>query len=267
MSSEEAPALLAEGLRQSRSLALVMGGYALEVPGAIMVVNEKVPVPRFNWVQDVRQSPGRVLAFVERALEHYYQRALRPTFDLRVGPTQDLLVRSLGLAGYRSLGPTGRRHLLLRDAAPPPASSSTSRLTVRAAEDAEIVRVADFLAEGRFQEEVLRCLEVVVAHPNPGERFVPYLGWEGKTPVAVGLLHCTEGTAGLHALASLPQVRGRGHATELLRAILRDLPSPMRVWMTVEGETVARPVRDLGFRTLSTFDVFALDEARSAKGV
>lgn len=267
MTEDLPPGMLAEGLRVTRSLALVMGGYAVEVPGATMVVNEKVPVPRFNWVQDVQQSPGRVLAFVERALEHYYQRALRPTFDLRAGVSQDLLVRCLGEAHYRSRGPTGRRHLLLRGAAEPPPGRPPSTLEARVAEEEDLDSVVDFLAEGRFREEVWRSLEVVIAHPNPGERFVPYLGWDEGKPVAVGLLHHTAGAAGLHALASLPEARGRGHATSLLNAILRDLSPPARLWMTLEGESVARPVREMGFETVASFEVFELDETHARKGV
>ncbi len=65
-----AHAELEAALREERELVLSLGGYALELAGGILVVNERVPVPRFNFIQYVRLHRNRQSTFLARARGH-----------------------------------------------------------------------------------------------------------------------------------------------------------------------------------------------------
>ncbi|HTT45035.1 MAG TPA: hypothetical protein VMH38_03340, partial [Thermoplasmata archaeon] len=67
-------------LATERQFVLTLGGFALELAGATLVTHEKLPVPRFNFVQELGVGRERQTTFFEHALDHYFQRALRPTF-------------------------------------------------------------------------------------------------------------------------------------------------------------------------------------------
>ncbi len=90
-------------LDAERQFVLTLGGFALEVAGATLVTHERIPAPRFNFVQVEGVGAERQAAFFERALDHYFQRALRPTFRLPE-PTPPTSTRGCGRSGS-SLGP------------------------------------------------------------------------------------------------------------------------------------------------------------------
>ncbi len=253
-------------LREDRALALLFGGYAVEWPGGTLVVNERVPAGRFNFVQDVRLGPGRILAFVEKALEHYYQRALRPTFELPPDPPQPGTVRALAEAGYLPLGPHRSRTLLLREGGELPPSDA--RYRVRPASEEEHGTFLGFLAEPRYQMELNRYLEEDVFHPHPGEGTVPYLAWRGTDPVAVALFHEAGPVRGIHIVATDPRYRGQRAAstlvTEVLRAEAGSSPGPCALFR--EGPGVPRPLRELGFRDVLSFETYGLPDRRPSPG-
>ena len=245
-------------LREARALPLLFGGYAVEWPGGTLVVNERVPVSRFNFVQDVRLAPGRVLAFVEKALEHYYQRALHPVFELPDDLPQPGTVRALAEAGYLPQDRDRSREVLLREEGelPPP----DPRYRVRPATEEDQITVLGFFDQPRYQMELHRYLEEDVFHPHPGERTVPYLAWRGDDPVAVALFH-EEGTIrGIHAVATVPPYRGQGAASGLVTEILRaESRPPSRRWVLVrEGVGVPAPLRPLGFQCALSFGTYGL---------
>jgi GNAT superfamily N-acetyltransferase len=252
------------GLRNERGFCGAFGGYSLEIPGGYLVVNEKVPVARFNHVQDVRTSPGRVLAFVERALEHYFQRALRPTFEIPDSVEQPLLLRALERAGYRHLGPAQERRLLWWDPEGTERGGPPSRsLEVEVmGPDSDLDLLARFWMREREREEIVRSLDVALSHPNPGEEIRPYLAREQGVPVATAMIYRYRGTAGLHSVAILPSARARGLGTSLVHWILEDWVrsggGPLTMW--IERDRVPGPLRSLGFREVARYRVYALVE-------
>ncbi len=245
-------------LREARALPLLFGGYAVEWPGGTLVVNERVPASRFNFVQDVRLGPGRILAFVEKALEHYYQRALRPTFELPPELPQPGTISALAKAGYLSQGPDRCRTVLLREEGELPAPDL--RYQVRPVSEEELRTFLGFLAEPRHQMELNRYLEEDVSHPQPGERTVPYLAWRGEDPVAVALFHEAGPVRGIHAVATEPRHRGSGAASAMVAEILRaEARPPGYPWALFrEGPGVPEPLRDLGFRVVLSFETYGL---------
>lgn len=264
---------LAAVLREERQFSQLFGGYSVEVPEGHLVVNEKVPVPRFNFVQNVRCSPGRVAAFMERTLEHYYQRALRPTFELPTDTSQPAVEKALRLAGYEPRGEEHRRHLLVLDppsgaALPPPRGSSG--LEVEVVGEEELDTVVDLLveAQARFREEVRRYLEVAMSHPNPRERVVPYLARTSGGPVSSGILLAHRASCGLFGVGTQTSARERGFATTLVAEILRreqgGLPGPLCI--SAEGRNPPRPLLALGFELWASFDVYALSADSRRQG-
>jgi GNAT superfamily N-acetyltransferase len=244
-------------LREERELVLGFGGFAHEIAGGVLVTNERIPVPRFNFVQEVEIARERMSGFFERALDHYFQRALRPAFHLREPPPA-FLAEVLERYGFRPR-PEPRSALLGRAARkPPPADAG---LHVRAAAPEEIDTVVRFWAETREREELRRCLEVLWTHPNPPERVVPLLAVEGGRPVASALLHAFRGVAGIHAVGTQPDARGRGAASAIVAWALASglLPDGGTVAIWTDQERTRARLERLGFAELARWRVYELD--------
>lgn len=254
-----------EALAIDRRFSFLFGGYGVELPEAHLVVNERLPAPRFNWVQDLRCSPGRATAFLERTLDHYYQRALRPTFEVRSEEVDPGIEKALGLAHYERQGPSRRRQLLRWEpgegaARLGPSAGGDAAQVPAPLTDEELPAFAELLVLPRQQPEVVRCLQVAQTHPNPGERVAVYAvrGPSGLRSVALYLRQ--GGHAGLFAVGTRPEDRSRGLATELVAGVLRAeaLPQAVPVVLSFEGPKPPAPLLRLGFEPLVSFDVFAL---------
>ncbi len=269
------PALLALALREERHFCELFAGHAVELTEAHLVVNEKVPVPRFNYVQDARCGPGRTAAFLERTLEHYYQRALRPAFELPLRPSQPPLVEALRLMGYLSRGEDHHRHLLVWSGARPvPSGAARSdpdgELQVDRVPEDELGTFVDLLVESqaRYREEVRRYLEVAIAHPHPGERVVPYVARAREGPVSFGLFHAHGAASGLFAVGTATTAREKGYATALVREVLakEGRGAPLPLCLSAEGRVPPRPLLELGFEVWASFERFELSEEARKKG-
>lgn len=239
-----------DALASERQFVLTLGGFALEIAGAVLVTHEKIPVPRFNFVEEQGVGRERQTAFFERALDHYFQRALRPTFRLPL-PVADHLDAGLRRFGFR---PKGSPLTLLLSVGEPPPSTAPS-LVVRAARPAEIELVASFWTTERERPEFRAALEVAWAHPNPDETLVPLLALLEDEPVSAAIVYRYRSSAGIHAVATRPTARGRGAASELVAYALRTSPAGPEVRFAMFADSarlVARLVR-LGFRPARSF--------------
>lgn len=254
-------------LREERAFCELFGGYAVELPGAVLVVNEKVPVPRFNWVQNVRCADGRVAALLEQALQHYYQRALRPTFELPVDLPQAHLARGLLGQGYHDRGASRRRHLLVWEGAPRPRSASSSGgLQVEPLEEEHFGQLVDLLAEERFKEELHRYLVTATTSPNPGERTVPYWARDPEGPVSFGLYHRQGPVSALFGVGTVPARRGAGAATALVAGVLEREKVDGPLLVASEGAHPPAPLLKLGFELWGSYEVYALTDEAARQG-
>jgi GNAT superfamily N-acetyltransferase len=244
-------------LREEREFVLAFGGYALQIPGGTLVLNERIPVPRFNFVQDVRVGRERMSAFFEKALDHYFQRALRPAFDVAT-PAPAFLVPILARYGFR-LRPEPRSVLLTHRTVP--AAPATDEFKVRPAASEELDTVCDFWAGTTEREEVRRSLEVLIAHPNPDERLIPLLAFEGRDVRSAAILYAHRGAWGIHAVATQPPGRGRGAATAIVAHALSEIipasSQPIAIW--ADHGRIRRRLEGLGFHEIARFDHFELD--------
>ncbi len=244
-------------LREERELVLTLGGFALEQAGGVMVLNERIPVPRFNFVQYIRVHRNRQSAFLERALDHYFQRALRPSIRVE-RPVPDFLEDSLRRLGFRA-GPNPMT-LLLR--ARSSADLSTDpRYEVRPSTSTEVPSVAGFWAGASEQEELVRALDVAVHHPNPDEIVAPIVALRNGTPVSAALLHSYRASIGIHAVVTRSVDRGQGAATALVSGILQPplvaaSGAPVAMWS--ENPRLTEHLRPLGFEVRREYSVFEL---------
>ena len=245
----------ADALQSERQFVLALGGFALHIAGATLVTHEKLPVPRFNFVEVGRVSPERQTAFFERALDHYFQRALRPTFRLRP-PVPSHLDRGLRSFGFRPrpdplvlLGGSGGR-----------SGAESARYTVRVADRSELDLVASFWTSERERPEFRSALDTAWSHPNPEERLQPVLARDGEQVVAAALVYRYGAAAGLFAVATQPEARGRGAASDLVRGVLaQEVAGPgARYWITADSPRLRARLELLGFRPLVSFDQYEL---------
>jgi GNAT superfamily N-acetyltransferase len=244
-----------EALDAERRLVLTLGGLALEIAGATLVTHEKLPVPRFNYVQVGEVARERQAAFFERALDHYFQRALRPTFRIRppVPPHLDEGLRRFGfrarsspLVLLRSTGGVGR--------------AAASRFEVRAAEPGELDLVVSFWTSERERPEFRSALDVAWNHPHPGEELSPVLAFEGGRAVAAALVYRHGEAAGIHAVATQPDSRGRGAASALVEGAVAGglVHRPAHYWIFADSARLKFRLERLGFAPADAFQEYEL---------
>jgi len=242
-------------LEAERQFVLTLGGFALEIAGATLVTHERLPVPRFNFVQELGVGPERQSAFFERALDHYFQRALRPTFRV------PLPVAAHVDAGLRRFGFRPRPNLLVlfldlpvrrRPAELPP--------DVRAATHAELDLVASFWTSERERPEFRTALDVAWSHPNPHERLQPLLAFRDGAAVSAALVYRYRTVAGIHAVATRPSARGRGAASDVVRfATSGDPVGPdTRYSIYADSPRLAQRLELLGFSPARSFQEYEL---------
>lgn len=256
MASPPSPAEIEAALREERGFVLSLGGYALELAGGVLLVHERIPVPRFNFVQSVRLHRRRQSAFLERVLDHYFQRALRPTIRVET-PVPEFLDATLRQMGFRPASEPWS--LLLRRR--PSTGPATSPFEVRRATAEELPWIASFWTGEADREEFLRALTVAMEHPNPHESVVPGVALRGGVPASAGLLHVDGFGSGIHGVVTQPSERGRGAATALVAGLLQEIPAaaanhPVAMWS--DHPRLETRLETLGFGTAARYAVYAL---------
>jgi GNAT superfamily N-acetyltransferase len=252
---ESSPALEVEAaLDTERQFVLTLGGFALEVAGATLVTHERLPAPRFNFVQELGVGAERQTAFFERALDHYFQRALRPTFRVPI-PVPGHLDAGLRRFGFRPR-PTP---LVLLLTAPGTLSAEPVSREVRPARPTEIDLVASFWTAERERPEFRAALDVAWHHPNPHEQLVPLLAWGDGEAVSAALLYRFRGTAGIYGVATRPAARGRGAASELVRFATAGGPLEAAQYsIFADSERLEQRLTSLGFSPARSFREYEL---------
>jgi GNAT superfamily N-acetyltransferase len=242
-------------LEAERQFVLTLGGFALEIPGAALVTHEKIPVPRFNFVQAGEVGPERQAAFFERALDHYFQRALRPTFRVP-DPAPPHVDAGLRRFGFR---PRSSPLALMLDDPNRPAPPEGD-VRVRPARPSELDLVAGFWTSDRERPEFRSALDVAWHHPNPSEELVPLLAFLDEEAVSAALAYRYRASVGIHAVATRPTARGRGAASALVAWTLAHHPtgSGVRYSIFSDSERLGARLTSLGFRSARTFREYDL---------
>lgn len=244
-------------LEAERQFVISLGGLGIELPGATLVLHDKIPVPRFNFVQEVGVGPERQAHFFEHALDQYFQRALRPTFRVP-RPVPAHLDAGLRRLGFRA------RDVPLRLLLATPVTSTTEPdgHEVRPARDDELDLVASFWTGDRERPEFRVALDVTWHHPNPLERLVPVLALRHEAVVSAALVYRHRSTAGIHAVATRPEARGRGSASDLVRYVLDTEPAgpASHYALFADSDRLVGRLIALGFRAAREFQEYLLPE-------
>jgi GNAT superfamily N-acetyltransferase len=246
---------VAAALETERRFVLALGGFTLGIAGATLVTHEKLPSPRFNFVEVGAVAPGRMTALVERSLEHYFQRALRPTFRVRA-PVLTPLDAALRSQGFRPRAPP---LTLLLDTAEGTGVAVPDR-SVRVARPNELEGVAAFWTHERERPELLSAVALAWNHPNPDEELAPVLALEGGTVVAAALVFRHGSMSGIYAVATQPGARGRGAASDVVAFARREARSAASRRTSIFSDSLRLTARleRLGFRPALEFVEYEL---------
>jgi ribosomal protein S18 acetylase RimI-like enzyme len=233
--------------RLHRDLIHSLGGFSFELAGGSLVTHERIPVPSFNFVDGAKVSVRRQTAFFEKALDHYFQRALRPSFrvDPDVPGHVDRTLRHFGFLPAPD-------PLVFLVAPTRGAPSSAGSVEVEEVSPDRAREIAAFWTHERERDEFERALDVVANHPNPGERLVPLLARSGTRTAAAALLYRRGTHAEVDAVATLPELRGRGIATTLVEGALASAARDGATTLSVLSTTPRLSARlaPLGFSEL-----------------
>ena len=244
-----------DALDAERQFVLTLGGFSLEVSGASLVTHEKLPVPRFNFVQERGVGRERQTAFFEHALDHYFQRALRPTFRIPVPvpPHVDSGLRRFGFRPKES-----PLVLMLSDGRTTAAVASD--VEVHAAVREELDLVASFWTSERERPEFRTALDITWAHPHPNEQLVPLLARLGTETVSAALAYRYRHAVGIHAVATRESARGQGAASALVTYALRgQVAGPAELYsMFADSARLEHRLERLGFRASRSFTEYEL---------
>jgi GNAT superfamily N-acetyltransferase len=150
----------------------------------------------------------------------------------------------LELKGYRPVQPT-----LVQVATANTNLSSTPQSPVQISAEPSMEWKSVYLANGfdpvdgaNRIKALSRSVFVQYAHIN-----------DGSTPVASGTASCSHGWVGLHGMRTIPQARGRGLATAIINALIKDAlrAGPKNLYLQVEEANTGavRLYRGMGFST------------------
>ena len=242
-------------LEAERQFVLTLGGFSLEVAGARLVTHEKIPAPRFNFVQELGVGRERQTAFFERALDHYFQRALRPTFRVPVpaAPHVDRGLRRLGFVPRPS-----PLVLLLENRTPP--AVPTGEASVHEASREELEGIVSFWTDPRERPELRTALDVAWHHPNPHEQLVPLLATLDGEAVAAAVVYRHRAAAGIFLVATRPTSRGRGAASALVSYAVRQRPAGPSALLAIfaDSDRLRLRLERLGFSAARSFVEYEL---------
>ncbi len=255
MAEAGASAKVEAALTAERQLVLTLGGFALEIAGAVLVTHEKIPASRFNFVGGIDVGEERQTAFFERALDHYFQRAIRPSFRVGASPPAHL-DRGLRSFGFRP--DEDPEVLWLWSGVSPRAPPSDVRVREATSDETELV--TSFWSSERERPELRTAVDIVRHHPNPQERLVPLLALLDGQPASAALAYRYREAEGIHLLTTRPEARDRGCASALLaHALARPIEGPPPVRSIVSQSPRAEPrLRELGFVPARTFQRYVL---------
>ncbi|HEV2428949.1 MAG TPA: hypothetical protein VGV64_03760 [Thermoplasmata archaeon] len=246
-------------LDAERSFIVALGGYAVEIAGARLLVHERIPVPRLNFVEVGRVARARQAAFFERALDHYFQRALRPTFRVPE-PVEEHLDRALRSFGFV---PSPERLSLLEG--PVVRTDAPSRpvgpdLVVRTHSPDGFPDGLPFWTAPSEREELSRALEVLLFHPNDDEELRLELAESDGRSCGAALRYTDGSTAGLWWVAASPGA-SRGTTIEALHRAALQPPLPgglERLEAVADDPESLEPALSAGFDVVGTRAVYEL---------
>lgn len=241
-------------LAAEQQFVRTLGGFVMGIAGGDLVIHERIPLSRFNFVVVHTFSPERRTAFFERALDHYFQRAIRPTFRVP-NPVPAHVDSGLRALGFRPR-PAPLTLLLSGSELAAPASD----LVVRPATASEFDEILSLWTTEKERPELRTALDIVWHHPNPEERLTPMVAARDGTVVSAGILYEARGETGLHFIATRPGERGQGAASALVSGVFGGGDGRTRPngFLLADSARLETGIVRLGFLPARVFTVYEL---------
>jgi GNAT superfamily N-acetyltransferase len=238
-----------------RRFVLALGGFALQIAGATLVTHERIPVPRFNFVEVGSIAKERQAEFFERALDHYFQRALRPRFRVPA-PAPAHLDAGLRRFGFR---PRDEPLTVLVDGGTR-SSVRTEGVRARAAQTSELDLLGSFWTGERERPEFRAALETAWTRPHPDEQVVPIIAEHRGEAISAGIAYRHGAHAGIYAIATRPDARGQGAASAIVEWAIDAGPFELgtRYSMWADSPRLGRRLEALGFRRARAYTEYEL---------
>jgi len=188
--------------------------------GAACFYSKTMPWATFNTVKGLRSGDGDALAAI---VDFYRSRGRKPQFELVPGLTDQELMKRLDELGFYQTGFHTSMALTAADAdalSPEPHEDEPEIRLLRE-DEFELYATVHCRGTGLPDSGIAPvAANNGVLYGRPGWRFYVAL-WEG-VPAGVAVSHTSKGTASLTFAATLPEYRGRGIQTALLRRRIGD---------------------------------------------
>lgn len=216
--------------------------------GARWVLMPEAPFPRFNHASRIRISESDVDALIQTCRTFFRQQGL-PVCSLMVTPATR--PSDLGARLYR-LGFTSEPNpVMLWDGTPVLPENAYVRVELAPRNQQRLV--FELIRRVFFPQATAQTVEagrrgVTISYELGAFNYVAY--W-GNCPAGAGMLFCHEGMGGIYNMCTLPEFRGRGVATAILAAALRDALALGCTHVGLTPTSMGRPLYErLGFREI-----------------
>jgi len=219
-----------------------------------------IPHPFFNAAFGPQPSTAITDAAIASAITRAAARHVPMFWWIGSSPQPTDLGDRLAHHGVVHVGKPPGMALDLADLpAMPPIPSGVAVTQVRDSEDLHIwmrTLITGYELPMEFSDPLIAIESDLLAHhAAPNRRY--YLARDGETPVAASALVMSRGVAGIFAVATLPEARGRGIGGAVTAVPLyaaRDAGYRVGV---LQASDLGYPVyRRLGFRDVSTIDLY-----------
>lgn len=214
--------------------------------GARWVLMPDSPFPRFNHVSRIRLPSTAVDDLVAAGRAFFREQGI-PMCCFMVTPATR--PSELGARLYRMGFTSETNPVMVWNGTPVVSENPFVRVeAVPAAQQGlvfELIRRV-FFPNATEQTLVTGRRGVTISYEIGATNYVAY--W-GNRPAGAGMLFCHKGMGGIYNMCTLPEFRGRGIATAILAAILRDAPAAGCTHVGLTPTTMGRPLYErLGFR-------------------
>ncbi len=190
------------------------------IGGAICFYSKTMPWATFNTVKGLRSGDADALADI---VDFYRTRGRKPQFELVPGLADQNLMKRLDELGFYQSGFHTSMAITAGNSDAVPYGPAADKLEVRPLREDEFELYATVHCRGTGLPDsgiAPVAANNRVLHGRPGWRFYVAL-WEGR-PAGVGVSYAGKGAASLTFAATLPEWRGRGIQSALLRRRIED---------------------------------------------
>lgn len=214
--------------------------------GARWVLMPEAPFPRFNHASRIR-IPAADVEDLVTACRTFFRDKGMPICTLLVTPATR--PADLGARLYRMGFTSETNPVMIWNGTPIERVNPYVRVEIAPVEQKALV--FDLIRRVFFAHAVDHTLEagrrgVTISYEIGALNYVAY--W-GSRPAGAGMLFCHEGMGGIYNMCTMPEFRGRGVATAILAAALRDAQVMGCTHVGLTPTTMGRPLYEqVGFR-------------------